>query len=87
MLVLCTRHRVQVSFHESSSDSIGYLVFVAGREGEGVIADCEARGKLGEFGIGQGRRHRVKLSQKDRLPYIIGLETAPSWWDLLRRNL
>ena len=78
MLVLCTRHRFQVSFRESSSDSIGYLVFVAGREGEGVIADCEARGELGQFGIGQGGGHRLKLSQKDRLPYIIGLETSLS---------
>jgi len=62
-------------------------VGTAGREGKGVIADCEARGKLGQFGIGQGGGHRLKLSQKDRLPYIIALETALSCPVLLRLNL
>lgn len=86
MLVLCTRHWFQVSFHESSSDSIGYLVFVAGRQGEGVIADCEARCKLGQFGIEQGVGHALKLSQQD-LPYIIRFETVLSYQDFLWLNL
>lgn len=62
------------------------LPFVAGRQGEGVIADCEARGELGQFGIGQRVGHRLKVSQHD-LPYIMSFETALSCHDFLWLNL
>lgn len=51
-----------------------------------VIADCDACGKIGQFGIGQGIGHRLKVSQQD-LPYINRFERALSCHDFLRLNL